>query len=104
MKSLKFTEPAPELILKGLKDTTCRVCDEKGISEGDNLSLCKLDGKEFARAQVIWVKQTNFKGLSKEYAEDCAPSGNLLRKFSGYYRMKIMPETKIKVIKFKVLR
>ncbi|MFB6242292.1 MAG: hypothetical protein ABEJ36_05850 [Candidatus Nanosalina sp.] len=53
MKPLKFSEPLPEKVLEGEKDTTWRIDDEKGISVNDELSLRTVEGEEFTQAKVL---------------------------------------------------
>ena len=57
MKRLKFAEPLLQMILSGQKDTTWRINDDKNITVGDQLSFCYTNGREFARAEVIGVKE-----------------------------------------------
>ena len=106
MKTLKFTEPKPGLILNRKKDTTWRISDEKGIAEGDTLSLCRTDGKEFAKAEVTLTKETSIRDLMKSdmKGHEKITENEALRKLSGYYHMKVMPQTSVKVIKFRLLR
>ena len=69
MKLLHFSEPLPDIILEGSKDTTWRINDQKDISIDDILSLCHNDGTEFARAKVLWVKETKFGLLTEDDKE-----------------------------------
>ncbi|MFW5853021.1 MAG: ASCH domain-containing protein [Patescibacteria group bacterium] len=106
MKQLKFTEPLPNLVLGGQKDTTWRINDDKEISTGDQLSLCCNDEREFTKAEVIWIKETTFENLTnedKEGHEKFSSDEEMLQTYSGYYNIKIEPKTKVKVIKFKLL-
>ena len=106
MKQLRFAEPLPKLVLGGQKDTTWRINDDKEISVGDQLSLCYNDRREFAKAEVLWVKETTFENLSnedKEGHEKFSSDEEMLQTYSGYYNMKVEPKTKIKIIKFKLL-
>ena len=106
MKTLKFSEPLPNLILSGEKTTTWRINDEKDIETGDKLSLCNNSGKEFAKAEVISVKETVFGNLTKndkETHEKFSSGKEMLQKYSKYYRMNVTPKTKVKIIRFKLL-
>jgi len=105
MKILKFAEPLPKLILDGLKDTTWRITDYE-ISIGDQLSLCYNDGREFAKATASLVKQTTFRNLTaedKKGHEKYQSDEEMYQVFSKYYNMKVTPETRLFVIKFKLL-
>jgi hypothetical protein len=106
MKSLKFSDPKPELILKGRKISTWRINDEKGISAGDRLSLCHNSGKEFARAEVISTKEAALGSLSEEDRSDhekFESEERMYQKYSEWYGFKVTPRTRVKVIKFKLL-
>jgi hypothetical protein len=107
MKKLKFSEPLTKLILNGKKNTTWRINDDKNISVDDLISLCYNDGKEFAQAKVVQVKETNFRSLTKEDREgheEFSSDSEMYQTYSEYYKMKVIPETKVKVIKFKLLQ
>ena len=106
MKKLKFSEPLPELILKKEKDTTWRINDEKELSTGDELSLCHNSGEEFARAVVLWIKETTFENLTNEdYGghEKFKSEEEMYATYSQYYKIEVTPQTKVKVIKFKLV-
>ncbi|MFH0889702.1 MAG: ASCH domain-containing protein [Candidatus Aenigmatarchaeota archaeon] len=105
MKRLKFLDYLPELILTGKKNTTWRVNDEKNIQRGDELSLCNKDGVEFARAVVIKAKETVFGKLTeddKKGHENFANNEEMYKTYSRYYKMEIAPETRLKIIKFRL--
>ena len=106
IKRLKFLEPLPELVLRGLKDVTWRVNDDKNIAVGDVLSLCRCDGKEFAKADVVRVKETTFGRLSEEDKkghEEFSCDAEMYETYSNYYGLRVTPETGVKVIKFKLV-
>jgi len=106
MKQLRFAEPLPKLVLGSQKDTTWRINDDKEISTGDQLSLCYNDKREFAKAEVIWIKETTFENLTnedKEGHEKFSSDEEMLQTYSGYYHMKVEPKTKVKIIKFRLL-
>jgi hypothetical protein len=103
---LKFSEPLPKLILEGKKNITWRVNDEKDISSGRIISLCYNNGKEFAKASILSVKDTVFGKLTeddKKGHEEFASEKEMYEIYSKYYKMQIDPETKLKVIKFELL-
>ena len=106
MKRLRFVKPLPKQILRGEKSITWRIDDEKGITVGDVLSLQHTDNKEFARAKVLWVKDTTFENLTgedKEGHEEYASDEEMYKLYSKWYNMKVTPKTKLKVIRFKLL-
>lgn len=103
MKQLRFAEPLPKLVLNGQKNTSWRINNYKNISAGDQLSLCYNDGQEFAKAEVIWVKETTFANLTdedKQGHEKFMSDKEMYHIYSGYYNMKVEPKTKVKIIKF----
>ena len=106
MKQIKFSEPLPKLVLGGQKNTTWRINDDKQLTAGDQLSLCHIDGQEFAKAEIIWVKETTFQNLTKEDKkghEKFSSNEEMYQTYSGYYNMKVGPKTKVKIIKFRLL-
>jgi hypothetical protein len=106
VKRLKFSDPLPELVLRGLKDVTWRVDDDKDIAAGNALSLCRCDGNEFAKAEVVRVKETTFGRLSEEDKkghEEFSSDLEMYETYSNYYDLRVTPETGVKVIKFKLV-
>ncbi len=105
-KKLKFTEPLPELILSGEKDTTWRVKDDKRIQEGDFISLCTIHGNEFAIAEVTSVKETDFGHITEEDMdghEEFNSTEEMYQTYSKYYNIKVTPQTQVKIIKFRLI-
>ena len=107
MKTLKFADPLPSLILSGEKNTTWRIEDEKYLSVNDIVScLKKTDLSKFAKIKIISVKETTFEYLStedKEGHEKFESNDEMYRTYSKYYSMEVKPETELKVIKFMLL-
>lgn len=106
MKTLKFLGDLPERILSGEKTATWRINDEKNIIIGDDISLCRSDGKEFARAKVILVRVAAFEELSDDVIkghEKYKSDKEMYEIFSGFYKMDVTPKTKVKIIKFKLI-
>ena len=67
MKTLKFREKLSKLILKGEKNVTWRIFDDKDISEGDDVSFLIWETKEeFAKAKILSVKETMLGKLTEE--------------------------------------
>jgi hypothetical protein len=107
MKKLKFMGNLPEKILNCKKTSTWRVNDEKNIVLNDELSLCNLQGEEFAKAIVIYVKETKFKDLTEndwEGHEKYSSEKEMYVAFSNMYKTEILPETKLKIIKFSLIK
>ncbi len=107
MKPLKFAPPLPEKVLSGEKTITWRINDEKNLSCGDELSLLRsTNTSEFARAVIIWVKETTFGALTEEDCEgheSFASEEEKYKTYSRYYNTEITPASVLKVIKFKLL-
>ena len=106
MKKLHFSEPSPRKILEGRKYSTWRIDDEKNIAKGDRLSLCYNDGKEFAKAEVTDIKEKSFEDLTEEDKqghEKYSSDKEMYKTYSRYYKTNISPETKVKIIKFKLI-
>jgi hypothetical protein len=107
MKRLKFVEPLPALILAEYKDTTWRINDDKDITCNDELSCSYLNGDEFAKAKVLWTKETTFANLTEEDKEGHEPfddEKHMLEIYSKYYNTILTRETRLKVIKFKIIK
>ena len=113
MKKLRFRDPhLQKLILSGKKDTTWRIEDERhhrshDINPGDELWLCDDSSKAFAKAECVWVRLTNFENLEEEDKkghERFASDEKMYKTYSGYYGFEVTPRTRLKVIKFKLLR
>lgn len=107
MKTLKFSPELVKLIQDGLKTTTWRLFDDKDIREGDELTFIKRpELVPFAQAVVLSVTEKRLKDLNdfdKEGHEDVGTNENMYRTYNSYYKEEITPETKVKVIKFRLL-
>ena len=79
----------------------------KILSANDILSLCYNDEKEFAKAKVIWTKETTFGNFTEKEIEGHEAFNSdeeMYETYSKYYGINVKPDTKVKVIKFKVIR
>jgi hypothetical protein len=106
MKKVKFADPLPNLVLDGSKNTTWRINDSKNITTDDILSLCHNDENEFAKAEVISVRETTFGELTshdKEGHEKFPSDEEMYKTYSGYYNIQVTPKTNLKVIKFELI-
>ena len=105
MKRLKFSEALVPLVLNGSKNTTWRIDDDKNIVEGDELSLCSVNGEEFEKAVVISMKVKTFAELDSddvEGHESFSSDDEMYGTYSQYYHRDVTPETIVKIIKFKI--
>lgn len=100
MKTLKFSEPLNRYIIEGRKNTTWRISDEKNIKAGEIIALVdKRTLKEFA-------KETTFENLNeidRSGHEKFLSDEEMYETYSKYYKIKVTPKTKLKVIKFRIL-
>lgn len=106
MKTLRFFEPLPLLILQGKKDTTWRIDDDKDLNKGDVIRLVDRPKTEFAHAIVLWTKHTTFGKLTKEDTEGhekFKSTQEMFDTYSGYYGITVTADTPVKVVKFKLL-
>lgn len=106
MKTLKFDDQLAQAILRGEKDSTWRLFDDKELSPGDPLRLVNKDsGEEFAQASILSVLEkplgevveADFGGHERYPSLDA-----MIEKFRGYYGDKVTPESRIKIIRFQV--
>lgn len=106
MKQLKFVNGLPELILSGKKTVTRRIKDDKNLSVGNIISCCRVDETEFTQARITVVNETTFEKLTEEDKKGHEPfksDKEMYDTFSKYYKMKVTPKTKVKVVRFKLL-
>jgi len=107
MKTLKFDGNLPELILKGEKVTTWRVNDDKDLQAGDRIKLLRrIDLSEFGVAELTKVKETTFDALVEEDWEGherFSSAQEMYETYTRYYKFNVTPNTKLKIIKFKLL-
>lgn len=108
MKIIKFRADLAKEILKGKKTSTWRLFDDKNISNGDKISLVEWETKkEFAKGLVLEVKEKQFHQLNKkdkEGHEKFKSNDEMYKTYSTYYKKRITPKTKLKIIKFKLLK
>ena len=106
MKTLKFANNLPKLILKGEKNITWRLNDDKNLNIGDEISLLRAESKEeFAKAIILSVKETTFGELTEEDwkgHEKFQSNEEMYRTYSKYYSIDVNSKTKLKIINFKL--
>ncbi len=106
MKRVKFADPLPRLVLEKKKDTTWRINDDKALTAGDLLSLCHINGEEFGKAKIIWIKETSFGELTsedKEGHEKFSSDEEMYKTYEKYYSIAVNQETKVKIVKFRLI-
>ncbi len=106
MKTLKFRPELIPLVLSGEKYTTWRCFDDKGIREGDEVSLLNWETKEeFARALVTAVVEKPYKDISVEDRkghEVLSPEQEVLN-YKQYYGDRWTEDTLVKIIYFRLI-
>ena len=103
---MKFSDNLIGLVISGKKTTTRRVNDEKNITAGDILSLCRVDGAEFAKAGAVSVRETTFANLTKDDwngHEKFSSEKEMYIAYSKYYGCTITPKDRVKIIKFELI-
>ncbi|MEX0920363.1 MAG: ASCH domain-containing protein [Candidatus Pacearchaeota archaeon] len=107
MKTLKFKEKLAKMILKGEKTNTWRLFDDKNLSEGDEISLVVSETKkEFGKAKLIKVIEKKFDNLEEKDLqghEKFSSKDEMYETYSGYYKTKVGPKTKLKIIFFNLI-
>lgn len=108
MKTLKFRKNLSKKILDGTKTTTWRLFDDKNLKRGDIISLLIWeDKKEFAKAKIIEVKEKTLEKLDEsdwKGHEKFNSKKEMYETYSRDYDKKVTPKTKLKIIKFKLIK
>lgn len=107
MKTLKFSWPLVKMILSGEKTVTWRINDDKNLRPGDVVACLTPTSSEFAEIKVTEVKETEFGRLTprdKEGHERFASEAEMYETYSRYYKVAAAQGTKLKVVRFVVLK
>lgn len=70
------------------------------------VSLVDTEGEEFAKARILWVKDTAFDRLTdedREGHESFNSEKEMYETYENYYDREVGPGTEVKAIKFEVL-
>lgn len=106
MKTLKFHKSLIELILKGEKNKTWRLFDDKNLSKGDIISFINRETKrEFTLAKIINIKKTTFGKFIKEDLighEKFSSDKEMYLTYSRYYNCQVDRNSSVKIIKFEL--
>lgn len=106
MKMLKFTDQLAQLIVRGEKDSTWRLYDDKDLSLEDELSLVNKDsGEVFARAVIVSILEkplgevvdADFEGHEQYESLEA-----MYAAYRGYYGDKVTPESMLKIVRFRL--
>lgn len=105
-KSIKFRDFLAELILKGEKDSTWRLFDDKNLQEGDDVDFINWNTKEkFAEAILTKVYEKTLGGLEPEDFdghEKFESEKQMYENYRTYYGDKVGPDTVVKIIHFRL--
>jgi hypothetical protein len=106
MKTIKFRDYLVPLVLSGEKDCTWRLFDDKDIQVGDNVLLINWNTKEqFGSALIVSVKEKMLKELQDsdfEGHEKFESTEKMYESYRTYYGDNVVPESVVKIIKFKL--
>ncbi|HPH78513.1 MAG TPA: ASCH domain-containing protein [bacterium] len=107
MKTLKFRASLSQLILRGQKNSTWRLFDDKDLSIGDRLSLLVWEtGHEFVRAKIVDVRVTTLGKLTAadwDGHEKFPDLATMYRTYSQYYHQPVDASTEVKIIRFQLI-
>lgn len=108
MKTLKFRHNLVQKILNGSKTVTWRLFDDKNLQVGDQIVFIDWElGKNFAEAKITGVREKKLGEVEEKDFEGHEKYGNneeMLQHYKQYYGDKVMMDTMIKMIDFKLLR
>lgn len=106
-KTIKFSPDLVPLILSGSKTSTWRIFDDKDLKEGDKVDFIKRpELTKFATAiltSVIEKKLGELTEKDKVGHEKFKSDEEMYKTYEGYYNKPVGPETKIKLIRFKIV-
>jgi uncharacterized protein len=105
-KRLNFAYQLPDMILSGEKTTTWRIDDEKDLQVGDLVTFTKNGKDVFASAVIHQTKETTFGQIDTDDLlghEKFNSIPEMYQTYSRYYQQEVGENTKVKVIKFKLL-
>lgn len=106
-KALKFRDFLAELILKGEKNSTWRLFDDKDLREGDVVDLINWNTKEkFADATLVKVREKRMADLEErdfDGHEKFDSEEEMYAAYRTYYGDRVGPGTIVKIIRFKLM-
>lgn len=108
MKTLKFDRELADLIIARGKYSTWRLNDDKDLRANEIVSLVRRpELVEFARAKILWVKETTFASLTEEDWEGHEKFENneaMFNTYENYYKQKVGPGTVLKIVRFELVQ
>ncbi|MBI2065170.1 MAG: ASCH domain-containing protein [Candidatus Yanofskybacteria bacterium] len=107
MKTLKFKDFKTKWIMDGSKTATMRLFDDKDLGVGDDLELVNSDnGSVFSRAvitEVINKELADVDDIDLDGHEKWNNKEEMLESLRKYYGDRVDLNTKVKIIKFKLI-
>lgn len=96
------------LVISGEKTSTWRLFDDKDLKAGDELIFInQANGKEFAMAQIISIKEKNLGEINdSDFSghERFESKEKMLETYQSYYGDKVNEDMPVKIIDFKILQ
>lgn len=103
-KTLKFTDILAQMILRGEKDLTWRLFDDKNLQIGDEIDLVNFKtGEKFGEGTLIEVREKTLSTLTDEDFdghEKFASEEEMYETYRGYYGDRVNPDSPLKIIRF----
>jgi hypothetical protein len=103
----KFIDNLSDLILSGEKDTTWRIEDDKNLYIGDDVLFIKsCDLTQVAKCVLFGFVEIFFGELDDldwDWHEKFSSDRKMYETYSKYYSKIINMDSKLKIIKFKIL-
>lgn len=114
MEKIHFADKLIEPILSGQKTSTWKINEEvhfrrsntDNVKKDDLISLCNNEGEEFAQGKILDIKEMMFEELTdedKKEHEKFSSDEEMYREYSNYYKIKIGPKSKMKIIRFNLI-
>lgn len=106
-KTIKFRNHLADLVLKGEKNTTWRLFDDKDFQTGDAVDFINWEtGQKFASAELIKVWEKTLGTLEDadwEGHERFTSEEEMYKTYKTYYGEKVDENSPVKIIQFRLL-
>lgn len=103
-KTLKFRSYLVDQILNGTKTVTWRLFDDKNLTAGDQVEFVEYEsGKKFAEVEITKIREKNLGDVVPEDFDGHEKIENPLEHYRELYGGRVMPETLVKMITFKLV-
>ncbi len=105
-KTLKIDPLLVPLVLGGTKTSTFRFFDDKDLQVGDVVEFVEGGSGNFAaKVKLTNVYEKSLGDLNEDDWEGHQPIGkeDIYKRYHQYYEEEIGPETKVKIVQFKLI-